>query len=156
MSDERWSGERLIAEIEGVAASWHRVLDREQVSLLRGQMLNLFRRFQQPTDARITELEQEQIALWHTINTQATYAEELEAQLAQRWQPLPDGIVYHYTESIAAEWNYPAYVESIEFLEVRDNGNIIACGSMPKEDEHEANLPDNIRLCRLVTQEPTL
>ena len=45
------------------------------------------RRVLEQQDARIAELEQEKITLWHTINTQATYAEELEAQLAERWEP---------------------------------------------------------------------
>ena len=72
--------------------------------------------------ARITELEQEQIALWHTINTQATYAEELEAQLAERWEPLPRSLEY----------------------------DLITMAI------HGGEIPMEYRLCRLVTQEPTL
>ena len=65
---------------------------------------------------------------------------ELEAQLAQTWKPLPDG-------QYAAQHN-GAYIElDRDYLKVfepllgRDYG-----------DEAEVELPDDIRLCRLVSE----
>jgi len=64
---------------------------------------------------------------------------DLEAQLAQRWQPLPDGEITSFT-----------YV---------DNGGKLL-GVYAGDDYTDwyatEDLPDDIRLCRLVTQEPTL
>ena len=65
--------------------------------------------------------------------------EALRAQLAQRWQPLPDGEITSFT-----------YV---------DNGGKLL-GVYAGDDYTDwyatEDLPDDIRLCRLVTQEPTL
>lgn len=65
---------------------------------------------------------------------------ELEAQLAQRWQPLPDGVYDCQHDSckvtVDGEW-----------LQASDE---LYSVSVP------VALLDNIRLCRLVTQEPTL
>jgi len=64
---------------------------------------------------------------------------QLEAQLAQTWQPLPDGEITSFT-----------YV---------DNGGKLL-GVYAGDDYTDwyatEDLPDDIRLCRLVTQEPTL
>lgn len=38
-----WDEDRMVAKVEAIAASWYRVLDRDQVSLLRGQILALVR-----------------------------------------------------------------------------------------------------------------
>lgn len=83
--------------------------------------------------ARITELEQEQIALWHTINTQATYAEELEAQLAERWEPVKDG-TYH--------------TDGPELISIKDNEWRVWGSGYPLRVE----LQRGYALCRLVTK----
>ena len=117
---------------------------------------------------RITELEQERVTLWHTINTQATYAEELEAQLAesredyrvadnengrlrefkqlleaqlaQTWQPVEDG-----------EYNNVMVARNGEVLSVLERDDLLGYSFWSGRF-----IADNIRLCRVVTQEPTL
>jgi hypothetical protein len=84
----------------------------------------------------------------NVIDAALAFVREQRSTPQGRWMPVEDGIVFHETDSILAEWNYPAYSESIAFLEVRKNGHAIACGSMPKEDEQEVDLPFQVRLCR--------
>ena len=72
---------------------------------------------------------------------------QLEAQLAQRWQPVAANFILTHDTGLVdtpkqfVRWN--ADDESV--LVGKDDGSFYHCP-----------LPDNIRLCRLVTQEPTL
>ena len=72
---------------------------------------------------------------------------QLEAQLAERWQPVAANFILTHDTGLVdtpkqfVRWN--ADDESI--ITGEDDGNFYHCP-----------LPDNIRLCRLVTQEPTL
>jgi uncharacterized small protein (DUF1192 family) len=77
----------------------------------------------------------------------------LEAQLAQakagRWQPISDGMVYHDMDIVRDEYYGGEYVESIAFLQVKNNGETLVCGSEPKQDQREAELYE-LRLCEWV------
>ena len=113
MSDERWSDERIRDEVGKhspylVAGSIH-CLSADMAAVLMEHVRNDY-------EARITEL---------------------EAQLAQTWQPLPDGRLKTNT--------------SIEFGVYGNRLNYYFGGPYAAM----ASLPDNIRLCRLVTPEPT-
>ena len=73
--------------------------------------------------------------------------DQLETQLAQRWEPLPDG-----------QYERPnRNHKGTNTLSVFANGaELETWHSDDKYQVDEISLPDNIRLCRLVTQEPTL
>lgn len=142
MSEPLWSDERLIARAEAIAASWHRVLDREQIYLLRGQILGLLREVHDPLSVTLQACEDE------LFDAKARIA-ELEAQLAQlaqAWQPVNEKFILTYDTGLVdtpkqfVRWN--ADDESV--LVGKDDGSFYHCP-----------LPDNIRLCRLVTKEPT-
>ena len=72
--------------------------------------------------------------------------DQLEAQLAQTWEPLPDG-----------QYERPnRNHKGTNTLSVFANGaELETWHSDDKYQVDEISLPDNIRLCRLVTQEPT-
>ena len=136
MSDEReplWSDER-IAKFTHTTYVVADVVAVIPIELMR----NLITAVRDDYEARIAELEQERIALWHTINTQATYAEELEAQLAQTWQP-----VGHFKRACTCRDCRNLYgMENESLLTIQSGNNISNILSVV--------LPDDIRLCRLV------
>ena len=112
MSDEReplWSDTRIEAELRRIG---------DNMRLYIADAATVAEQVRDEYEARIAELEQE---------------------LAQRWEPLPDGAVTETT-----------YGERVEIM----TGSLI--NIIDGEDDcHGYELPDNIRLCRRVTQEPT-
>jgi len=133
MSDEReplWSDTEIAEIIAGMASKWEAAI---LYSILRGK--------RDAYEARIAELEQ-QVANKEALIVQLVEIdmpaledanERLEAQLAQTWQPLPDGEVGSFT-----------YI---------DNGGKslgVYAGNDYTDWYATDDLPDNIRLCRLV------
>ena len=126
MSDEReplWSDEKINWQVDLSAASAQEAYrTKKMVRKVRddyeAQLSNQYQRIE-----RFVEL----------VN-------QLEAQLAQRWEPLPDGVYDCQHDSckvtVDGEW-----------LEASDELYSVSVS---------VALLDNIRLCRLVTQEPTL
>ena len=85
-------------------------------------------------------------ALEGVVEAKMARITELEAQLAQTWKPLPDG------QYERPNWNH----KGTNTLSVFANGaELETWHSDDKYQVDEISLPDNIRLCRLVTQEPT-
>ena len=106
----------------------------------------MVRKVRDELQARITELEAQLSNQYQRIERFVELVDQLEAQLAQTWEPLPDG------QYERPNWNHKGTIT----LSVFANGaELETWHSDDKYQVDEISLPDNIRLCRLVTQEPT-
>jgi len=118
-----------------------------QTNLISITAKKMLRKMRDEYEARITELEAQLANQYQRIDRFVELVDQLEAQLAERWKPLPDG------QYERPNWNH----KGTNTLSVFANGaELETWHSDDKYQVDEISLPDNIRLCRLVTQEPTL
>ena len=99
MSDELWTNERIRDRYHALVPCEANMGEMEYWNVLRDvgervsyELRDEYQRELAALRTRVEELELERITLWHTINTQAEYAEGLEAEIAEQEEKFD-----HYT-----------------------------------------------------------
>jgi len=104
----------------------------------------MVRKVRDELQARITELEAQLSNQYQRIERFVELVDQLEAQLAERWEPLPDD--FTFTPTTERLPGYPT-----EFR-ITNQGRTLIFAEY--DTEYELDLHDKA-ICRRVTQEPT-